>query len=317
MKITILEPLAVKEEKLREIAKYITDKGHELVIYNEKGKNDEELKERVKDTDILIIANSPLSGDVIRSAKNLKYIAVAFTGVDHVDLDACKEKDIVVSNAAGYSTTSVAELVFGLVVSIYRNILPLDKVVREGGTKAGYRQQDIYEKTIGVVGTGAIGEHVANIALAFGAEVIAYNRSENEDLIKKGVKYMSLDDVLRNSDIVTIHLPQTEETTGIINKEKLELMKEDAILINTARGPIVNSEDLKEALNNGVIRAAGIDVFDMEPPLNKEEPLLNAKNTVLTPHIGFATEEAMVRRAYITFDNVSCFLDGKPKNLVL
>lgn len=317
MKITILEPLAVKEEKLREIAKYITDKGHELVIYNEKGKNDEELKERVKDTDILIIANSPLSGDVIRSAKNLKYIAVAFTGVDHVDLEACKEKDIVVSNAAGYSTTSVAELVFGLVVSIYRNILPLDKVVREGGTKAGYRQQDIYEKTIGVVGTGAIGEHVANIALAFGAEVIAYNRSENEDLIKKGVKYMSLDDVLKNSDIVTIHLPQTEETTGLINKEKLELMKEDAILINTARGPIVNSEDLKEALNNGVIRAAGIDVFDMEPPLNKEEPLLNAKNTVLTPHIGFATEEAMIRRAYITFDNVSCFLDGKPKNLVL
>src|SRR5699024_6212050 len=170
LKITILEPLGVSEEELREIAKPLTAEGHELVIYNEKSSDNEVLKERVKDTDVLIIANSPLEGEVIRAAKNLKMLSVAFTGVDHVDLEACKEKGVLVSNAAGYSTPAVVELAFGLMVSLFRNIVPLDKVTREGGTKDGYRQREIYGKTLGVVGTGDIGSDVAEVGLAFGCD---------------------------------------------------------------------------------------------------------------------------------------------------
>ena len=316
MKITILEPLAVEEEKLRKMAEYITKEGHELDIYNSKGKNDEELIERVKDTEILIIANSPLSEDVIRSAKKLKMIAVAFTGVDHVDLDACRERDIIVSNAAGYSTSSVAELAFGMMISIYRNLVPLDEVTRKGGTKDGYRQIDLYEKTLGIVGTGAIGSHVANIGLAFGCKVIAYNRSVNKDLQDKGVEFVSLEELLKISDIVTIHLPLNDSTKGLIGEKEIALMKEDSILINTARGPIVDNKALAKALKNKDILGAGIDVFDIEPPLNLDEELLDTDNTVLAPHIGFATEEAMVRRAEITFDNVDSFIKGSPKNLI-
>lgn len=316
MKITILEPLAVSDEKLREMSKYITDKGHELVIYDSISKDDEELIERVKDSHIAIIANSPFRKEVIQSAKNLKMIAVAFTGVDHVDMKTCREQDILVSNAAGYSTNSVAELVYGMIISLYRNIVPLDKLTRDGKTKSGYRQRDVKGKVLGVVGTGSIGSEVAKLGLAFGCEVLAYNRSKNQKLIDLGIEYLELDELLKKSDIVSIHLPLTEQTEGIIGKKELELMGSESILINAARGPIVNIPELTDALNKGIIGGAGIDVFDTEPPLDKDYPILSAKNTVLAPHIGFATEEAMVRRAEITFDNVDSWLKNEPKNMV-
>lgn len=316
MKIVVLEPLGVLEEELREIGRPITDKGHELVIYNEKTSDMEVLKERVKDADILIIANSPLKGEVIRSAKNLKMISVAFTGVDHVDLEACKEMDILVSNAAGYSTPAVVELAFGLMISLFRNIVPLDKVTRDGGTMAGYRQREIHGKTLGVVGTGAIGSNVAEVGLAFGCDVIAYNRSQKEELKAKGVEYKDIEDIFEESDIVTIHLPLTGDTKGFIDENKLRLMKKDAILINTARGPIIDNAALAKILDEEGIAGAGIDVFDMEPPLDKDYELLKAKNTVVAPHIGFASEEAMVRRAHIVFNNIDGWIDGKPANVI-
>lgn len=316
MRITVLEPLSVSEENLRELAKPITDRGHELIIYNERSLDKEVLKKRVKDTDILVIANSPLEGEVIEAAKKLKMISVAFTGVDHVDLRVCRERGILVSNAAGYSTHSVAELAFGMIISLLRNIVPLDRVTREGGNMEGYRRRDLYGKTLGVVGTGAIGAKVAELGLAFGCKVLAYNRSENEDLKAKGIRYMDIEDIFKESDIVTIHLPLNAETKGFVDEDKLRLMKEDAILVNTARGPIVDNIALSKILKEGKIAGAGIDVFDMEPPLDRDYPLLKEKNAVVTPHIGFATEEAMVRRANIVFSNIDCWLDGKPENIV-
>lgn len=316
MKITVLEPLGVLKEKLESIAKPIVDKGHKLEIFEEKTGDVSKLKERVKDTDILVIANSPLSGEVIRSAKNLKMISVAFTGVDHVDLEACKENNILVSNAAGYSTPSVAELTFGLIISLLRNIVPLDKKTRQGKTKEGYRQRDLYGKTLGVVGTGAIGKNVAEIGLAFGCDVIAYNRSENEELKEKGVRYLELDELMKKSDIVTIHLPLNDETIGIIDEHKISLMKEDALLINAARGPIIDNKALAKALKDRKIAGAGIDVFDMEPPIPQDYELLDTDNTILTPHIAYATEEAMVRRAEIVFNNIDAWLNKKPVNII-
>lgn len=316
MKITVLEPLGVLKEKLQSIAKPLVEKGHELEIYEQKTGDVEELKERVKDTDILVIANSPLNGEVIRSAKKLKMISVAFTGVDHVDLEACRENNILVSNAAGYSTPSVAELTFGLIISLLRNVVPLDKKTREGETKEGYRQRDLYGKTLGVVGTGAIGKNVAEIGLCFGCNVIAYNRSENEELKEKGVKYLELEELMKVSDIVTIHLPLNDETLRIIDEYKISLMKEDALLINAARGPIIDNKALAKALKDRKIAGAGIDVFDTEPPLDKEYELLDTNNTILTPHIGYATEEAMVRRAEIVFNNIGSWLKDDPINII-
>ncbi|NLC04138.1 MAG: hydroxyacid dehydrogenase [Tissierellia bacterium] len=315
MKIVILEPLSISTEELTKVIKPLVDNGHELVIYEDKV-NDEALKSRVKDADVLVIANMPLSGEVINSAEKLKYIAVAFTGVDHVDLDMCKEKGIKVSNAAGYSNNSVAELAFGLMISLLRNIVVLDDVVREGGTKSGYSQLDLKGRTLGVLGTGQIGSVVAEIGLAFGCNVIAYNRSENIDLKNKGVKYLTLDEVLEISDIVTIHMPLTSSTKNLISKEKLGLMKPTAFLINAARGPIVDNNALAKALEDGVIAGAGIDVFDMEPPIPMDYPLLDAPNTVLAPHVGFATEEAMVRRAEITVDNITNWEKGQQENII-
>lgn len=317
MQIVILESLGISDEVLNTLSKPLTDNGHELLVYDDGKLDDETLKTRIKDAEVIIIANTPLSGEVIDTAENLKYISVAFTGFNHIDLEKCKEKGIKVSNAAGYSTNSVAEITFGLIISLLRNIVPLEAVVRDGGTKDGYRQLDLKGKTLGVLGTGDIGGAVAELGLAFGCQVIAYNRSEKPELISKGVEYKSLDEVLKTSDIVTLHTPLTDETKHLIDKDKLALMKTSSFLINTAVGPIVDNEALAEALHKGEIAGAGLDRVDMEPPVPADYPILAAPNVVLLPHIGFATEEAMVRRAEITFENIVKWEKGEQENIVL
>lgn len=317
MKIVVLESLGISDEDFNKMTQPLIDDGHEIVLYDDRKTDEETLKERVENAEILILANMPLSGEVIDAAEKLKYISVAFTGYDHIDLEMCKKKGIQVSNAAGYSTHSVAELTFGLIIALLRNIIPLDGVIREGGTKDGYRQTDLNGKTLGILGTGDIGGAVANLGLAYGCDVIAYNRSEKPELIDKGVEYKSLDEVLETSDIVTIHMPLTDETQNLIDKEKLALMKDNALLINTAVGPIIDNEALAEALHDGTIAGAGLDRVDMEPPVPADYPLLKAPNTVLVPHIGFATNEAMIRRADITFTNIMRWEKGEQENIVL
>ncbi|ART83955.1 hydroxyacid dehydrogenase [Oceanisphaera profunda] len=317
MKIVILESLGISDEEFNIISKPLTDSGHELVVYNDGKLDDETIKVRIKDAEVLVLANTALSSEVIDAAEKLKYISIAFTGYNHIDLGKCKEKGIKVSNAAGYSTNSVAELTFGLITALLRNIVPLDAVTREGGTKNGYRQIDLNGKTLGLLGTGDIGSAVAKLGLAYGCNVIAYNRSVNTELIDKGVEYKSLDEVLKESDIVSLHIPLTDETKNLINKDKLALMKTSSFLINTAIGPVVDHDALAEALHNGTIAGAGLDRVEMEPPVPTDYPILAAPNTVLVPHVGFATEEAMVRRAKITFDNIVKWEQGAQENIVI
>lgn len=317
MKIVILESLGISDEEFNLISKPLTDNGHELVVYDDGELDDETIKVRIKDAEILVLANTPLSGEVLDAAEKLHYISIAFTGYNHIDLEKCKEKGIKVSNAAGYSTNSVAELTFGLITALLRNIVPLNGVTRSGGTKNGYRQIDLNGKTLGVLGTGDIGSAVAKLGLAYGCKVVAYNRSINKELVDKDVEYKSLDDVLEMSDIVTIHMPLTDETKSLINKDKLALMKTSSFLINTAVGPIVDNDALAQALHNKTIAGAGLDRVDMEPPVPADYPILKAPNTVLVPHIGFATDEAMVRRAKITFNNIVKWEKGEQENTVL
>lgn len=316
MKIVILESLGVAAEKLANLTKSLADSEHELIAYEDKV-DEETLKARVKDADILVLANMPLSGDVIEAAEKLKYISVAFTGYDHIDLNKCKEKGVKVSNAGGYSTSSVAELSFGLMIGLLRNMVVLDGIARKGGTKQGYKQSDLNGKTLGILGTGEIGKAVAKLGLAYGCNVIAYSRSENQELLNEGVVYMPLEEVLKKSDIITIHMPLTDKTRGMINEARLKLMKPTALLINTAIGPIVDSDALARALQAGTIAGAGLDRVDMEPPIPTDYPLLDAPNTIIVPHIGYATDEALERRAKITFDNIIKWENGVQENIVL
>ncbi len=317
MKIVLLEPLAISKEKLREFSSKLIEMGHEFVVYETVEKNEDVLKERVKDADILIIANNSLNGEVIRAAKNLKYISIAFTGYDHVDLQACKEKKVQVSNAQGYATEAVAELTIAMIISLLRNVIDCNEVVRKEGTKNGLVGNELWGKTVGIVGTGAIGLRTAELLKAFGCNLLGYSRSESPRAKELEIQYVSLEELLSNSDIVSLHLPLNEKTKGLLSKEKIALMKKNALLINTARGPIVDSQALAEALNNGKIAGAGIDVFEIEPPIPSDHPLFHTKNTIVTPHAAFATEESMVKRANIVFDNVYSWIQGEQKNKVI
>ena len=313
MKLVIIEPLGVEKEKLLEIAKEKLSKDVEIVYYDTRVTDTELLIERGKDADILIVANLPLSEEVIEGCKKLKLLSVAFTGVDHIPLELCKKKGICVCNCAGYSTAAVSDLVFGMLISLYRSIAQCDTAVRNAGTKEGLVGFELEGKKFGVVGTGAIGTRVAHIGKAFGCEVYAYSRTKKEI---EGVKFVTLEELLSVCDIVSLHVPLNKETTHLINKEKLALMKDNAVLINTARGPVVDSDALAEALNGGKIAGACVDVFEKEPPVETTHPLFHAKNILVTPHVAFATKEAMVKRAHIAFENVRAWENGKPQNVM-
>lgn len=313
MKLVIIEPIGVEKNTLLQMAKETLGDLLEIIYYDTRVTDTETLIERGKDADIIAVSNLPLNKDVITGCSNLKMLAVAFTGVDHIAMDACKERNITVCNCAGYSNAAVSDLVFGLLISIYRNIIPCNEVVRKAGTKDGLVGFELEGKKFGVIGTGAIGVRVCTIAKAFGCEVYAYSRTSKNI---EGVTYVDLDTLLSTCDIVSLHVPLNDSTKGLINKDKISLMKKNAVLINTARGPVVDSQALAEALNEGKIAGAGVDVFEIEPPIAENHPLLSAKNLIATPHIAFATKEALVKRAVIVFDNIKAYLNGNPQNVM-
>lgn len=313
MKIAIIEPLGIDEKAVEKLKQDFLPEDIELVYYNSAPQDDEEKIKRSEDADIVMLANMPLRKDVLEKCTKLKMISVAFTGVDHVDMDYCKANNIMVCNCSGYANEAVCELVFGMVVNLYRNIFAADEAVRTGKTKVGLSQFELCGKKFGIIGAGAIGLKVANVAKAFGCDVYAYSRTPKDI---DGIKFVSLDELLSICDVVSVHVPLTKQTKDLINAENITKMKSTALLINTARGPVVNAKALADALKNNTIAGAGVDVFDNEPPIAMDNPLLNAPNVVLTPHIGFATKEAMEKRAVIAFTNINKYLMGKPQNVM-
>lgn len=315
MKISLLEPIGVSKEVLDELSKGLIERGHEFTFYDTKTTDVEELKKRTAGCDIVMIANNPYPAEVVESADALKMISVAFTGIDHVGVQACKDKNIMICNAAGYSNQTVAELVIGMAIAGLRNMAKGNEAVRNGGTSAGLGGREICGRTVGIIGLGKIGMVAAKLFMAFGAKVIAYNRSEKEEAKALGIEYKSLEEVLSESDIISLNMPLNDSTRGFISADKIALMKPNAVFINCARGPIVDNEALAKALNEDKLGFACVDVFDMEPPIPSDYPLLLAKNTFLTPHQAFISEESMIRRAKIVFDNVYAYLDGQPVNV--
>lgn len=312
MKIVVIEPLGVKQEVLNTLASELLPQGAEVVYYDNRAGGTQELIERGKDADVIIVANQPLPAEAIRGFEKLKLLSVAFTGYDHVAMDACREKGVVVCNCAGYSTAAVADLTFGLILSLYRNIGECDRRIRQGGTKAGLIGPELEGKKFGVIGAGAIGQRVIRIAQAFGCEVYAYSRTRKEI---PGVVWADLDTLLEECDIVSLHVPLSDSTRGLIGQEQLHKMKNTAILINTARGPVVDSTALVAALEQGEIAGCGVDVFETEPPI-ADHVLYHAPHALLTPHVAFATVEALVKRARIAYENVKKWGDGQPQNRV-
>lgn len=314
-KIVIMESLGISNADLAAFCKPFEEKGHRFEVFP-RTTDIPTLIAQAKDADSMILANMPMPGDVIRSCENLKFIDVAFTGVDHVGLDAAREKGIAVSNASGYSNEAVAELVLGMALNLLRNVSAVEARCRAGQTKEGLVGSELKGKTVGIIGYGKIGSRSAELFHAFGCKVLAQSRSHKANA-PEYVEQVSQEELLKRSDIVVLHCPLNDSTRGMINAEKIALMKKSAILINVARGPVVVAQDLADALNNGVIAAAGIDVFDKEPPLDLNEPLLNCKNCLVTPHVAFASKESMILRAGIVFDNLASWMEGNQKNVIL
>lgn len=308
MKVVAVEPIGISRQRAEELVERYAAKGCDFVVYPDRKEDEQTLVERMKDAEVVIVSNIKLTRNVLEQCPKLKFLNVAFTGLDHIDQDYCREKGIVIRNASGYATQAVAELAVGLMLDVYRKITPFDASTRNLQGRNNILGRELHGKTVGLVGTGAIGLITAAILKAFGCRLLAYSRTERQEALDMGIEYTTLEDLMQRSDIISLHTPLTAQTKGLISREMLELCKPSAIIINTARGAVIDNEVLAEMLNKGCVSGAGIDVYEYEPPLQSNHPLLSAKNVVLLPHVAFATEESFSIRVDIILRNLDEYL---------
>lgn len=281
----------------------------------------EEVLERAAGAEAILTNKVVIRAEHMDALPDLKYIGVLATGYNVVDTAAAKERGIVVTNIPAYSTSSVAQMVFAHILNITQQVAHYTEEVRQGRwtNSADFCFWDtplieLKDKKIGLVGLGHTGNSTARLAIGFGMQIYAYT-SKSPFQLPPEIKKMDLDELFTECDIVSLHCPLTEETRGMVNARRLGLMKPGAILINTGRGPLIVEQDLADALNNGKIYAAGMDVLSDEPP-HADNPLLTAKNCYITPHIAWATTAARQRLMGIMLNNLKAYLNGKPENVV-
>lgn len=282
----------------------------------------EETAQRIGNAELVIINKTVLSRDILEQCPNLRYIGIFATGYNNVDIDFCRERGIVVSNAPSYSTNAVAQVVFAYLLHFFSRIAQHDEEVHAGKWEnckdfAFYdpRIRELANKTIGIIGFGSIGRKVAALAQAFDMAVLVYSRTFRPEYEKPGLHFTSLEQLLEKSDVVTLHCPLFPENTGMIGRPELKRMKKTAFLINTARGGLIDEKAAADALNEGQIAGMAADVVSAEP-IHPENPLLHAHNCILTPHIAWAAREARERLIDIVRENLQAFLDGHPQNNV-
>lgn len=308
MKIVAVEPIGISEERAGQLAKDYEAKGHEFVVYPDRREDEATLVGRMEDAEVVIVSNIRLSQEVLSQCPKLKFLNVAFTGLDHIALDYCRQSGIEVRNAAGYATEAVAELAVGMMLDLYRRITPFDSVSRALGTRRNILGRELCGKTVGIVGTGAIGIRTIELLKVFGCKVIAYSRTKKAEVEKMGVEYVPLAELMQRSDIISLHTPLTAETKGLISREMLALCRPCAVVINTARGAIVDTEAVCEMLNTDRLAGYATDVYESEPPIDSASPLLEAKNTLLLPHVAFATRESFDARIDIVLAHLDEYL---------
>lgn len=275
----------------------------------------DEMEEHIGDAEIIINNKVIFDKAALERFPQIKYMGITATGYNIIDLQESKKRGIVVTNAPAYSTMAVAQHTFALMLEIFSKTGAHIESVHSGDWAKSpdfcYTVDRVYEitgKTLGIIGCGSIGSNVAEIARAFGMNVLIYSRTKREG-------YVELDELLEKADVISLHCPQTDSTKGMINKNTISKMKNGVVIINTARGGLIEEKDLANALNNGKVKAFGADVLGKEPP-EKTNPLVGAKNTYITPHIAWASYEARKRLMDITRDNLLSYLNGNPKNQV-
>lgn len=282
--------------------------------------NNIEILQRVKDQNIVITKELPIGRDLITQfPSSVKLICEAGTGYNNIDIAAAREKDITVCNIPDYSTEAVAQLAITFILNLISSLIPQQIMIKENNfdnfTKhLQLPHLEIQNKTLGVIGAGTIGQQVMKIARVLGMNILVYSRTPKQ-WNDSNIKNVSLEELLNKSDFVSIHCPLTANTKYLIDKEKLEMMKPSAFIINTSRGPIIKETDLIEALKMKVIAGAGLDVQDPEPP-KLDNPLFSMPNVILTPHIGWKCFESRQRLIDILAENIASFIQGKPINVV-
>lgn len=282
----------------------------------------EKIMEHASDADILFTNKTLLPEAVLKNLPSLKYIGILATGYNVVDLEAARRSGIVVTNVPAYSTSSVAQMTFALILELCLHTQKHSDAVFEGRWSRStdfcfwdFPLMELSGKTLGIIGFGSIGRKVADIASALDMKIISFNRTISDQSHRKNFRWVTMNELFSESDIVTVHCPLTPDTKGLINIENLGKMKRTALLINTSRGPVVNEKDLAFALNNDLISGVGLDVLSTEPP-SADNPLLSAKNCIITPHIAWASKEARTRLMETAISNLSAYLNGSPVNVV-
>ena len=316
MKIAFFEVLKNKQNTFSQ-----SFPGADVYFFEEK--LDENSVDKAKDAEVVcIFKDSVVDKGVIDAIPNLKFIATRTTGFDFIDCEYAKTKGIKVSNVPAYGSETVAEFAFALLLTLSRKVREANQALKENGdysTPQNVQGFDLNKKTLGVVGTGKIGKNVIEIARGFDMNVLAYDLYPDIKFSQENnFTYKTLEEVLAESDVVTLHAPYTKENHHLINKNNISLFKKGAYLINTARGELVETEALVEALQSGAIAGAGLDVLEGENEFKKGDiiPMLEMSNVVMTPHIAFNTREAEARIEQTTIENIKSFLSGSPVNLV-
>ncbi len=314
MKIVILEAATVSKNdvsfeeiyRLGEVREYPLTPVDKIVEY-------------VGDAEAVLCNKTPFTAEVLEACPNLKYIGLCATGYNNIDVAAATRLGITVCNAPAYSNAAVAQQVFSFILRYTNRTSAYNRFVHNGGwirsetfSAFEYPITELAGKTLGIIGYGRIGRQVAKIAHAFDMNVIVNTRTAKQD---SSVKFVGLKELLAKSDIITLHCPLTDETNGLIDLDALKLCKPSAIIINTSRGAVINEADLAYALENDIIAGAGLDVL-CEEPMSADNPLLNAKNCIITPHIAWAPIDTRKRLITIVADNLSAFINGKPINTV-
>lgn len=292
----------------------------ELTVYDRTPA--EKIVERCEGCDIVITNKTPLTKETLEQLPDCKFIALLSTGYNVVAHEYAAERSIPVSNIPTYSTAAVAQLTFALLLELTNKVATHNAAVKNGEWTScadfcfwKTPLQELYGKTMGIIGFGKIGQTVANIAHAFGMKTVAYTANPDKYRDAENVEFTSLDVLLEKSDVVSLHCPLTEKTQGMVNEDFLKKMKKTAYLINTSRGPVLNEKAVAEALKNGDIAGAGVDVLSTEPP-KEDNPLLGCENCIITPHIAWAGFETRERLLGVLKENIFAFLDGKPINTV-
>ncbi len=318
MKAVILDSFALKEGDLN--WKAVDNLVDELVVYPRT--SDAEKIERLKGADIAIVNKVNINEEVLNAVPTLKWVGVTATGVDTLDINACRRHNVPVANVPAYSTHSVAQMTFSLLLELCQCAGRYDASVRSGNWQIDIKPQanilkhmELHQKTIGLLGFGNISKQVAIIAQAFGMNVVCNTRTIREEYKNLGVEFVSFEEMMKTSDIISLHCPATEQTRGIINEKSLALCKKGVYVINTARGALVDENAMHNALLSGQVGAFGTDVVSKEP-MEKDNVLHKAPNCIITPHIAWATPESLNRLCECVALNLKSFLEGGNLNVV-